>query len=82
LEFVTSCIATVATCNTAQFRVTAKLVFLAKCSAQVGVVIVIEHCVTDGTADRTSETLKLADGYSEGHLVLLRERSKHLSAEI
>jgi len=38
--------------------------------------------VTDGTADHTSKTLKLANGYSEGHLVLLRERSKHLSAEI
>lgn len=79
LEFVTNCIVPDATCNTAQFTVTAKLVFLAKCSAQVSV-IRLSSTFTNGTADHASKTLKLADGYSEGHLVLLRERSKHVSA--
>ena len=67
-------------CNTAQFS-HSKVGHLGKVFS-TSVSSRLLSIVTDGTADQTSKTLKLADGYSGGHRVLLRERSRHSNAEI
>ena len=79
LEFVTNCISTDATEHNSMSQ-------QSWCSQQTvqnkSVSSRLSSIVTDGTADHTSKTLKLSDGCSKGHLVLLGESSKHSYAEI